>query len=121
MNYQASKEAIATLDFVMAMPPVGAVLVVTNGKVVDKIFTTGNGALSNANSTVHAIVALHVQAMPMQGNTFVWELIMNMDNNSVSRSGLNGWARESSCISLGTEIFVLYLVWLLQRSLPLTR
>lgn len=88
-------QPVAPLDFRVAMPPKGAVLVVANGKVVRKVAARRNGALREADGAVHAVEALHPQAVPVYRQALVrLEAIVHVDNDAIPGAGFDCRARE---------------------------
>jgi hypothetical protein len=81
------------------MPPKCAVLLVANGEIVGKVTACGDGALRETNGAVHGVETLQSQTVPMECQPLVCEVVVYVDDDSVSGASLNGRPWECACWS----------------------
>lgn len=65
----------------------------THREVIGEIFTRRNTTLGHPNGPIHLIGTIHVEAMEMKTCTLITQLILDIDDDSVSDGSCNGWQR----------------------------
>ena len=68
----------------------------TDREVICEFRTRWYATLSNANNSVHFICPIHEDAMKMEGSGLVSELIIYIDNDSITNSCFDPWNRPLS-------------------------
>lgn len=97
MHDQTSPEPVSSLNVGMAVPPEGAVLIVANSEIVDKVLAWWYRTLCDSHSTIHQVLVFHPKTVPVQRNTLFFKAITDLQHKPVTGSCLDGWPRELIC------------------------
>ena len=78
------------------MIPERAILLIRNAKFVRETFSCRNAALREADGAVHFILAMHVEAMPVEREGFVLcgEGVLDVHFQSITGADFDGWSGE---------------------------
>ncbi len=71
-------------------------MLATDGEVILERASRWNATLRNASSTIHVCRAILEHAMPMQARRLISQLIVDIDNQTVSHRTLDGGNRPAA-------------------------
>ena len=65
----------------------------THCEIIREVFTGRNTALGHSDRTIHLVSPVHVQTVEMKARGLVVQVVLNVDNDSISHTGCDGWQR----------------------------